>query len=274
MRLDGAGARWGGRVACVVVLAALVAGCGGDDTGAVGSGSPASLEVASGDAVDLLYVQDSLGWGVAERYASGIEDQLGVTVEVTDHAIGELPAVRVAAALEGDAGPWVDAVREAEVIVLFANAIDAGSTDDFEVCLSPSTDERPPPQRYEAADFAPYREVLDEVYDEIWRIRDDRPVVLRAVDFAPGVLAAWREAGIAEECVGAQEAMNRTIREAAEANGATFVSFHDVINGPDHDHDPRGRGWIGDDGVHLSPAGQEQLTEALLASGFTLNTRP
>ncbi|MCJ7781303.1 MAG: SGNH/GDSL hydrolase family protein [Acidimicrobiia bacterium] len=42
---------------------------------------------------------------------------------------------------------------------------------------------------------------------------------------------------------------------AAEANGAVFVSFFDVFNGPEHDEDPREKGWIQDDGMHANDKG-------------------
>jgi lysophospholipase L1-like esterase len=120
----------------------------------------------------------------------------------------------------------------------------------------------------------PYKEVLDDVYREIWRIRDGDPVVLRAVEFINPAISAWREAGIEEECTEALEAMNDTIGDAAVEGGATLVSTYDLFNGSNHDEDPREKGWIGVDGIHLSDQGKQAVAEALLASGLTPNQAP
>ena len=42
------------------------------------------------DEWDLIFFSDSSGWDVAEKYASHIENDLGVTVNVIDKSIGNL----------------------------------------------------------------------------------------------------------------------------------------------------------------------------------------
>lgn len=120
--------------------------------------------------------------------------------------------------------------------------------------------------------------MLDTIYTEIWDLRDGEPVVLLAVDFLNPAISAWRQAGIESECTAALEAMNKAIREAAEDNGARLVSLYDVFNGPDHDHDhdqdPREKGWIGGDGIHMSPDGMTVIADALAAVGFEPTTAP
>jgi hypothetical protein len=165
-------------------------------------------------------------------------------------------------------------VREAEIIVLFGNPEGSGATSDLGTCISASTLEREPPQRYSETDWQPYRDVLDEIYAEIWELRDNEPVVLLAVDFINPAISAWRQAGIESECTAALEAMNRAIREAAEDNGATLVSLYDVFNGPNHDQDPREKGWIGEDGIHPSGEGELAIAMALMDVGLHPTTAP
>jgi len=232
-------------------------------------------EARSEEVWDLLYFQDSLGFGVADRYAEQIRAAVGTEVTVHDKAIGSLQAVNVLNGLRSDdTSDWSDLVREAEVIVFFGNPDGSGTTSDIETCISGSTAKREPPVHNTEADWMPYETVLDDVYREIWRIRDGEPVVLRAVEFINPAISAWREAGIEEECTEALEAMNRAIGNAAARGGATLVSTYDVFNGIDHDEDPRTKGWIGPDGIHLSDEGEQAVADALAASGFDSNQAP
>jgi hypothetical protein len=224
---------------------------------------------------DLLYFQDSLGFGVADRYAEHIRTTVGVEVVVHDKAIGNLEAVRVLDRIRGNkAVDWSGLVREAEVIVFFGNPDGSGTTSDIDICISGSMATREPPVHNTEEDWMPYEAVLDDVYREIWRIRDGEPVVLRAVGFINPAISAWREAGIEEECTEALETMNRAIANAAARGGATLVSTYDLFNGMDHDEDPQPRGWIGPDGIHLSDEGEQAIADALAASGLFPDQAP
>ncbi len=88
-----------------------------------------------------------------------------------------------------------------------------------------------PPVVPSVEDWQPYRDVLDQVYDDIWKLREGRPVVLRAHDICNPFIAPWRELGIEPECTANWEIEMQLIQEAAEANGAVFVSFFDAFNG-------------------------------------------
>ena len=66
----------------------------------------------------------------------------------------------------------------------------------------------------------------------------------------------------------------QVIREAAEANGAVFVSFFDVFDGPEHDEDPREKGWMQDDGWHANDTGGAVAAEALAAGEFEAREPP
>lgn len=216
---------------------------------------------------DLLYIQDSSGFNVADLYAERARQDLGVEINIHDQALGSLSAVTILANMQGASPTWPDLVRAAEIIVLFGNPNGSGSTADLEICISTSTEAREPPTHYSVEDWQPYRNVLDEIYAEIWKLRDE-PVVLRAVDFYNPVISDWREAGIEPERTAALEAMNRAIREAAEANGATVVSAYDLFNGVSHQEDPREKGYISSDGIHTTVEGATAIADELAAAGY------
>ncbi|UCE19244.1 MAG: hypothetical protein JSV84_02530, partial [Gemmatimonadota bacterium] len=75
---------------------------------------------------DLVYISDSTGWGVAERYAENIGRDTRKAVQVKDYAIGGLSAIEVLDVLYSDPEELDDNdafksfqsdIAEAEVIV-------------------------------------------------------------------------------------------------------------------------------------------------------------
>jgi len=276
-----------------VGLLASLAACGDGETNVAPTTSvaPTTAEeqpssdvepFPTGEPVDLVYISDSGGWGVAERYAELASEALGREVRLHDHRIGGMSMSGVLALVRGS---LADEVAEAEIIVLYAqprgleyNLPQPNILTCFEALdaleESTSTLEWDPPVVPLAEDWQPYRDVLDEVYGEIWRLREGRPVVLRAHDIYNGFIAPWRELGIEPECTANWEVEMQVIREAAEANGAVFVSFFDVFNGSEHDKDPREKGWIQDDGMHANDEGGSVAAEALAAVGFRVSEPP
>lgn len=236
-------------------------------------------EVTPSDVVepwDLVFISDSYGSGVADRYGEHAAEALGVPVTVHDHAYPLLSAAEALDHIKDDRyPPLADVVRDAEIIVIGSGpwqmeAVNPG----WETCDSASVGERPAPEPYTQADWQPYGNVLDEIYNEIWRLREGEPTVLLAVDVLEGRISSWRTAGIEAECTATWESLSATIRDAAEANGATMVSLYDLFTGPDHQDDPREKGWIGPDGYHPSAAGIPVIADALAAAGFEPTTQP
>ena len=79
---------------------------------------------------DLVYVSDSTGWGVANKYAARIETDLGVRIEVHDLWGGGLPLLNVLESLRGERSlrTWLSGtvdlvpfIEDAEIIVVFGN---------------------------------------------------------------------------------------------------------------------------------------------------------
>jgi hypothetical protein len=237
--------------------------------------APSAAWPAEGEPWDLLYISDSGGWGVADLLAEQAAEALGVEVRVYDHASGGLSAVTALARIRGDAYPNIsDWVRESEIIVVYGNPEDSGADLEIGTCVSTSIMEREPPAHQTAADYQPYEKVLDELYAEIWKLREGTPTVLRAIDLYNPVISAWREAGIDPECTEHWELWSSVIRGAAEANGAVMVSTYDLFNGPSHDEDPREKGYIGSDGEHTTTQGAAAIAAAIAAKGFEPTAPP
>jgi hypothetical protein len=265
----------------VVVAGAVVALFGGFLLGGAlttqpaGETAPGAAALDTSEPWDLVWFSDSTGFFVADLWAERIEGELGVEVRVHDHAVGALAAGPILYSLGEPVkgytrlGDTRDEIAEAEIIVVYGNPDGSGMTSDFgDVCVSTSAAPRDPPTRYAEEDFAPYRDILDSIWERVFELTGDRPVVMRAMDSYMPVIADWRAAGIEPECTAAWEAYSDTIRDAAAAHGVPMVSMYDAFNGPDHTEDPRLKGYIGSDGEHTLPAGRDAMVEALHAAGY------
>lgn len=236
---------------------------------------PPGASLDTSEPWDLVWYSDSGGWYVADLWAETIEQELGVDVRVHDHSAGGLAAVEVLESLgeptEGRSrlGDTRDDVAEAEIIVVYGNPEGSGATSDLgDACVTTSAVPRDPPTRYSAEDFGPYREVLEAIYERVFALVGDRPVIVRAIDLYNPVIADWRLAGVEEQCTEAWEAWSDTIRDAATEFDVPLVSMYDVFNGPDHSEDPREKGYIISDGEHTMPAAREAMVAALHEAGY------
>lgn len=235
------------------------------------TGSAEALTVVEGEDWDLVWFSDSTGWGVAELWGAAIEERFGVEVEVHDYAVGSLPAARVLGWIED--GPSSlpklrDLVSQAEIIVINGNPVESGSTTDIGTCVSTSTEPRDTPSRNTAEDWAPYREVLETIYETVFGLMDGQAAVVVAMDFYNPVIADWRMAGIEVGCTAAWEMMTGTVAEAADVFNVPTVSMYDAFNGIDHSEDPREKGYIGFDGEHTNDHGKAAMVQVLMDSGL------
>jgi hypothetical protein len=217
---------------------------------------------------DLVFFSDSTGWGVANLWAELIKEELGVEVRVHDYATGDLAATRILGWIAEEGSDHRTAVAGAEVIVINGNPIGSGAPDDIGTCVSTSTALRDPPARYSAEQWIPYRDVLTSIYEVVFELGGNNPTIVRAMDMYNPVLADWREAGIADECTAAWEMFTQTVAEAAAMFGVPTASMFDTFNGPDHDEDPREKGFIGSDKKHTTNEGKAAMVQVLHALGY------
>ena len=64
-------------------------------------------------------------------------------------------------------------------------------------------------------------------------------------------------------------AAEERFKEAAEAYAIPVVSVYDFFNGPEHDLDPRVKGYIIPDGRHTTETGQQAIADLLSQAGYT-----
>lgn len=246
----------------------------------------------AGEPVDLVFISDSSGSIVGEKYAELAEEALARDVRLNTSVEADPEAIRTR---------YADTVAGAEIIVFYLNAgmfeqdmpaptFERGCIDPVDVLeLGPDYLEDPdylgpewtPGTNWEvvaavptAEDWQPYREFLSSVWEAIWEARSGQPVVLRGYDVYSSWVGQWIEIGVETECTAIWEGQAQSARAAAEANGAVFVSFYDLFNGADHDDDARAKGWIGEDGMHANEEGATAAAEALAAVGFDASEPP
>jgi len=242
-------------VASLALVVLLLASCADSDA-----------QLDTSEPWDLVWISDSMGAGVAEAWADRIEEAEGVEVRVHNHAIGGMPLVEARDMLMEQAAIR-DEVADAEIIVAYGSAQYA-SPEDTGTCHTPSPTPRDPPNVYTSADFAPYGDVLRDIYDIVFELRAGEPTVVRVFDIFNGMIADWREAGIEAECQATWDSESEALHEAAGDYGVAMASFYDEFNGPDHDEDPREKGYIAFDGWHASTEGVAVQVEVLHALGY------
>jgi hypothetical protein len=218
----------------------------------------------------LFFISDSSGFGVGELYAEHIERDLGVTVRLHDLAVPS--AGRVLRALRGETEynavlqKLPTLVREAEVavVVFCANPGDSVSqTHPILGCVSPL----PYVGDCSPDTFEQYRADLDAVYEQILTLRSDAPTIIRAFDAYNPIYFRYRESGVYDECMRCWENYNEAIHQAAAARNVPIAHVYDAFNGPNHDEDPRDKGYIGPDG-DTSEAGQKAIADLLRELGY------
>lgn len=226
---------------------------------------------------DLVYISDSTGWGVAEKYAENIRRDTGKTIRVKDYAIGGLPAIKVLDVLSSDPIDMDNDDRfkslrsdiaEAEIIVFIANprgdSAKGGVQGGMENCISAVK----PPDDCTLDLYEPYTRNLEAVYALIFSLRDGKPTIIRAVDLYNPIINIHRERNMEIECTKCQETFNTAIQQAAEAFNIPLISVYDAFNGINHDEDPREKGYIGPDGIHASEKGKQVIADLLSDTGY------
>ncbi|MGH3083629.1 MAG: hypothetical protein ACRDNP_06130 [Gaiellaceae bacterium] len=253
------------RLVCVLVaacLGVLVAVA----TAAVAGGAEVSRSAtdtsAAREPVDLFYVSDSSGWGVAELYGRHIKKALGVAVRVHDSTEPNLSASMILKQLRGGYGPTpIRLVRGAEVIVVY------GSPMGLEVVEEGTCFDGKPPLEVGPQLWVKYVPALKAIYKRIFQIRKGKPVILRTANWYVPELKRWEKAGMLEICTKLHESLAAAIAEAAAAYRVPVADVYTAFNGKTH-LDPVAKGYILPDGIHVTSKGRAVIAKTFADLGY------
>jgi hypothetical protein len=260
--------------ASCAALAALAACSSGPTPAPSPFPAPASSSASLGDLLewDLVLISDSSGWGVAERYAAHIQNDVGVTVRIHDFATPNLSAGRVLEALRGEAvsgsalGELRGIIPEAEVVVFLGSPEDSPSSShpgDWRCVSTP----------YYANDcsletFDAYRADLEAIYETIFALRGEDPVIVRGLEWYNPLLIPWIDSGVGDACTECWINLSTTVWAAAARFNVPVAPVYNAFNGPAFDEDPRALGLIGPDGMHTSDEGRQLIADVLRDLGY------
>jgi len=219
---------------------------------------------------DLVLISDSSGWDVADEFAIEIEQDLGIDVVVHDFATSEFSAKEALQALRGEnprpgdrkLDNWPEIIKNAEVIVFYANPINT-ATGEWD-CMVFDT----PPVDCSPETFDGYVETLDQIYKEIFRLRNGAPTIVRAFDAYMPWIEMWNRWGLETECGVCWKNYNAAIHHAAELNNVPVANAYDAFNGSEHNEDPVEKGLIRSDGTHTSETGVNLMVQLLKELGY------
>jgi hypothetical protein len=259
-------------IALSIALLTVVAGptAGRADLSAPGAGGAVATEP-----LDLVWISDSSGWGVAPFYGREMRNDLGVKVRVHDMWEGDLAGAAVLSRLRTKGHEWIPLIRNAEVIFVTANPVGLSRPEGGN-CVS---DLPKPPGEPTAREWAGYVGGLKAIYRRIFAIRKGKSVILRTGNWYTPTIAqaptspffphiSWEEAGLVDECTKEFEAFAGAIARAAGAYRVPVADVYTAFNGKDHREDPVAKGYIQADGIHISNKGRAVIAKTVADLGF------
>jgi hypothetical protein len=239
---------------------------------------------------DLLIISDSTNWGVGQYYAKLIETDMNVKVNLHDCWVGALPTLQTLQTLQnggtwssyiGDKScnkPLTDLVKEAEVMVLFGNPRGADASSGSETCISGGYQ-----GKNQLSEFVTYKETLLSscapdnwdtyktnlglLIDEIFRIREGTPLILRMTDLYIPLHSYWIKYDVNEVCTACLGSFSEAIRQVADEHGVPVADTIVALNGKDFKSEIPS-GYIRTDGVHLTDSGAQFVATLLQQTGY------
>jgi hypothetical protein len=234
--------------------------------------TPFEMPLGPGETWQLVIISDSSFWGVGDILADRIEKDTGVAVEYVDYAFGSQSARDVLDALQTGSSPSMameklpEILKSAEYVVVFLNywdSIDAEHPLMMDQCFASQK-----PKSCDPENFEQWTADLNGIWGEILKLRAGQPTILRAVDLYNPLVQPWKENDVFEDCTKCWENLSDAARKAAEPYNIPFLSRLDMMNGTNHDEDPRLKGFILDDGEHLSKLGAKYMADLLAEMGY------
>lgn len=240
---------------------------------------------------DLLIISDSTNWGVGHYYAKLIEADMNVKVNLHDCWRGALPILDTLQTLQssgiwssgvGDNScqkPLTELVKEAEVMVLFGNPVVHGSPSRGDQCVLGGYEGRNTLSGFEEykesllascspENYVTYKTNIGTLIDEIYKIREGRPLILRMTDLYIPEHSRWTLWGVDKECTVCVGGVAETIRQVAEERAVPIADTMAGFNGNDYMLDPSEAGYFREDGVHPSDKGAQFIANLLQQTGY------
>ena len=119
--------------------------------------------------------------------------------------------------------------------------------------------------------FGLYIQHLELIYQHIFELRGDQPIIVRAFDAYNPIPARWEEDGTFDACHACWENYNAAIHQAASEYYIPVARVNDAWNGPDHNEDPNDKGYTAD-GIHPNELGAQVIAEELRKLGYDPDT--
>jgi len=252
---------------------------------------------------DLLIISDSSNYGVGPYYAKLIEADMNVKVNLHDCYVGDMSIGSALQTLQSgqslypsmgnvachdpwSVDAWIDLIKDAEVMVLFGGPQDSrppeGYWDDPANFLScryggyegksklPGFDTYTDKIRDSCAPetFTTYNAHLSAFIDEIYKLREGRPLILRMTDLYNPLHSIWKANGVDDVCTACFRNAADALRQVAEEHGVPVADTMLGFNGEDYMSDPVDAGYIDWDGIHLSDAGMQFIATLLQQTGY------
>jgi lysophospholipase L1-like esterase len=257
------------RIAVVAALL-MLAGCASPGQSPLPASTrprTARTAIAEQNATEWDYVAlgDSVTWGMPDRYAEMIEEDLGVTVVVhgkmvaSDHSRRLLERLRTDTRLRQD-------LRQADVITLqipfnilgapigfFMGSPDACGGADNQDCLREAL------ELFEAD--------IEGIIAEIVSLRSPSEALIRTQDQYMFLVGEQKEAEVFEVTNAYWREANAHIRAVASAHGIPVAQVYDAFMGESGAEDPVDLGLVSD-GFHTTPKGGALMAECFHDLGY------
>lgn len=210
---------------------------------------------------------------------------MNVKVNLHDEWVGGLEISTVLDTLLHGSGALRKLVMEAEVMLLYGSPLGSNPPDGswdgpggFHACflggyegknLQPGFDTYKNKMLNSCAPetFVTYKTQLRAVLDEIDKIREGRPLILRMTNQYIAWHSYWIDSGVNEVCTICAVNYSEAIRQVAEEYGIPVASKLTEFNGIDYMSDAPAE-YIGEDGVHISEAGAQFVATILQKTGY------
>jgi len=252
---------------------------------------------------DLLIISDSSNFGVGQYYAKLIEADMNVKVNLHDCYVGDMSIGSALQALQSGKSlfpsmgnvscqtpwsedAWIDLIKDAEVMVLYGGPQGSrppeGYWNDPANFLScryggyegksklPGFDTYIDKIRDSCASetLTTYKAHLGAFIDEIYKLREGRPLILRMTDLYNPLHSIWKANDVDDVCTACFRNVTDALRQVAEEHGVPLADTMVGFGGKDYMSDPVEAGYIGPDGEHLSDAGAQFVATLLQQTGY------